>query len=114
VQPCNQRGRVKPGSEPIEATAELVAGDRTAEIVAKVVEKYGFFATIAKTAAKVVMTIQRKPFRYADRAVIVTLPGCPASSRSVAVPDRTSIRTDKRRGATAGFARRSRSTPAHR
>src|SRR5579862_9172454 len=42
VQPCDGRGRVKPGTSPIEATARLVSGAEFEAIRERVVAKYGF------------------------------------------------------------------------
>src|SRR5438552_18249954 len=42
VQPCDARGKVKPGSLPVEGTARVVTGPELEAIRAKVVAKYGF------------------------------------------------------------------------
>jgi PPOX class probable F420-dependent enzyme len=48
VQPCNARGRVKAGTQPVEATARLVAGPEFEAIREKVVAKYGFLTKVTK------------------------------------------------------------------
>jgi PPOX class probable F420-dependent enzyme len=48
VQPCDARGNVKEGTEPVNATAELVTGAELEEITRKIKEKYGFFAEATK------------------------------------------------------------------
>ena len=72
VQPCNARGRVTPGTEPVEATARLVEGPERDEIVAKVAARYGFMNTVARGFEAVVGFVKRRHVPYADRAVIVT------------------------------------------
>src|SRR5271163_817998 len=42
VQPSDARGRVKPGTDPIEATARVVEGEELEEIRRQVKAKYGF------------------------------------------------------------------------
>ncbi len=73
VQPCNARGHVKPGTEPLPAVARLVMGEELQAIRVEVVAKYGFLTKLTKIAAKFGGWIQRKPFPYGDRGVIVTL-----------------------------------------
>jgi uncharacterized protein len=74
VQPCNQRGVVKPGTQPEEASARLVTGAQHEEIRRRVIAKYGFWTKVTKTLAKVVMALRGQPsFPYGDRGVIVTL-----------------------------------------
>ena len=74
VQACDSRGRVKDGSEPIEATAELVTGDELATITARVDEKYGLFTKVTKLLGTVGGIVKRNRIPYADRGVVVTLP----------------------------------------
>ena len=73
VQPSNMRGVVKEGTKPIEATARLVSGAELEQIRQKVVAKYGFQTKITKVLAKIGGFVQRKPFPYGDRGVIITL-----------------------------------------
>ena len=73
VQPCDARGRVKPGAPALDATARLVTGDQLETIRERVVAKYGFMTKVAKVGAKIGGLIKRKPFPYADRGVVVTL-----------------------------------------
>ncbi len=73
VQPCNQRGVIKPGSSATEATARLVTGAEHEAIRQRVIAKYGFMTKVTKVLAKIGGFVQRKPFPYGDRGVIVTL-----------------------------------------
>jgi uncharacterized protein len=74
VQPCNQRGVIKPGTSPEEATARIVTGAQHEAIRQRVVAKYGFMTKVTKFLAKTVMLVRGKPsFPYGDRGVIVTL-----------------------------------------
>jgi len=72
VQPCNPRGRVTPGTEPVEATARLVEGAERDEIVAKVKARYGFMHAVAQAFESVAGLVKRKRLPYADRAVVIT------------------------------------------
>jgi len=74
VQPSDARGRVKQGTEPIEATAELVAGDQLAEITANIKAKYGIFTKVTKILGKIGGIIKRNRIPYGDRGVVITLP----------------------------------------
>lgn len=74
VQPSDSRGRPKPGSEPIEATAELVTGPQLTEITAKVRAKYGRFTKVTKLLGTIGGIIKRNRIPYADRGVVITLP----------------------------------------
>ena len=74
VQPSDARGRAKPGTEPIEATAELVTGEALAEITAKVNAKYGFLTKVTKLLGTIGGIIKRNRIPYGDRGVVVTLP----------------------------------------
>jgi PPOX class probable F420-dependent enzyme len=74
VQPCTQRGAVKPGTVPEEATARLVTGAEHEAIRQKVIAKYGIWTKLTKPLAKLAMALRGKPsFPYGDRGVIVTL-----------------------------------------
>ena len=72
VQPCNARGHVKAGTEPIAATAVLVTGPDLVEIRQKIHDKYGFITKITKLGNAIAGTIRRKRIPYGDRGVIVT------------------------------------------
>ncbi|HEX3089450.1 MAG TPA: PPOX class F420-dependent oxidoreductase [Ilumatobacteraceae bacterium] len=74
VQPSDGRGRVKAGTTPIEATAELVTGPQLEGIRTKIVAKYGFMTKITKFLAKVGGIVKRKQIPYGDRGVLITLP----------------------------------------
>lgn len=74
VQPSDARGRVKEGTEPIEATAELVTGDELATITDKIKGKYGFFTKVTKLLGTIGGIIKRNRIPYGDRGVVVTLP----------------------------------------
>lgn len=74
VQPSDGRGRVKPGSVPVEATARLVSGPQLEEIRARIVAKYGLMTKVARLLGKLIGRVRRKPIPYADRGVVVTLP----------------------------------------
>jgi uncharacterized protein len=74
VQPSDGRGRVKAGTTPVEATAELVTGPQLEGIRTKIVAKYGFMTKLTKLFAKVGGVIKRKQIPYGDRGVLITLP----------------------------------------
>jgi len=72
VQPCDARGRVREGTQPVEATARVVAGPEWEAIHEKVVAKYGFATKITKALGTLVGIVKRKRIPYGDRGVIVT------------------------------------------
>jgi len=72
VQPCNARGRVREGTTPINATAQVVTGDELERIRSGIVVKYGYMTKVTRSLAKVGGFIRRKPFPYGDRGVVVT------------------------------------------
>jgi PPOX class probable F420-dependent enzyme len=72
VQPSDARGKVKPGSQPIEGTARVVTGPELEAIRAKVVAKYGVLTKITKFLNTVGGAIKRKRIPYADRGVVIT------------------------------------------
>jgi PPOX class probable F420-dependent enzyme len=74
VQPSDARGKVKEGTEPIEATAGLVTGDELATITAKIRAKYGFFTKVTKLLGTIGGIIKRNRIPYGDRGVVITLP----------------------------------------
>jgi uncharacterized protein len=72
VQPSDARGRVKSGTEPIEATARVVEGDELEEIRRHVKAKYGFQTRITKVLGTLWGILKGKRIPYGDRGVIVT------------------------------------------
>ncbi len=74
VQPSDARGRVKSGTSPVEATAELVTGPQLEGISAKIRAKYGVMCSITKFLNTVGGTLKRKKIPYGDRGVLITLP----------------------------------------
>jgi len=72
VQPCDGRGKVKPGSTVTDATARLVEGDEFLAISARVKAKYGFMTKVTKFLARVVGFVKRKKIPYGDVGVVVT------------------------------------------
>lgn len=74
VQPCNARGRAKPGTSPTEATARLVSGSEYEAIHARVVAKYGIWTKIARFATNLGMTLRGKRIPYGDRGVVISVP----------------------------------------
>jgi PPOX class probable F420-dependent enzyme len=72
VQPSDARGRVKPGTEPTEATAALVSGADLERIRAAVVAKYGFMTKVTKALGTLGGIVKGKRISYGDRGVVVT------------------------------------------
>jgi PPOX class probable F420-dependent enzyme len=72
VQPCDARGKVRAGTEPITATAEVVTGADLERIQILVKAKYGFMTKITKLIGEVSGILKRKRIPYGDRGVIVT------------------------------------------
>jgi PPOX class probable F420-dependent enzyme len=73
VQPCDSRGRVKPGTSPFNGTAVVVTGPERDAIYDKVVAKYGFMTKVTRFLAKVGGFVKRKNQPYADRGVVLTI-----------------------------------------
>ena len=81
VAPSDARGRVKPGTEPIEATARVVEGEELEEIRRRVKAKYGFQTKITKALGTLYGIVKGKRMPYGDRGVIVTpVQGGPAGT----------------------------------
>jgi len=80
VQPSDARGRVKPGTELVEATARVVSGEELEAIRKRVIAKYGFQTKITKVLATIWGILKGKRIPYGDRGVIVT----PASAAGTA------------------------------
>ena len=83
AQPCDARGRVRAGTEPIEATARLVTGEELETIRERVKAKYGFTTKITKLLGTLIGTLKGKRIPYGDRGVIVT-PAAPAPAAPAA------------------------------
>ena len=73
VQASDVRGRVKPGSVPIDATAHIVNGVEYADIKKRVKAKYGVMTDITKVLATLGGLFKRERAPYGDLGVIVTL-----------------------------------------
>jgi len=73
VQPCDSRGRPLGGTEPVEATAELVTGEQLDVLRTKVKEKYGVLRQVDRLRGLVGGIIKRNLIPYDDRGVIITL-----------------------------------------
>lgn len=73
VQPCDARGKVTDGTEPTEATAELVTGEALEEISALIIAKYGFMTKVTKLLGTLGGIIKRKRIPYGDRGVVISL-----------------------------------------
>jgi PPOX class probable F420-dependent enzyme len=72
VQPSDGRGRVKPGTQPIDANALVVRGAEFDAISAKIKAKYGFMTKLTPVLAGIVGVIKRKRMPYGDIGVVVT------------------------------------------
>ena len=72
IQPSDGRGRVKPGTTPVDATAVLVTGAELATISEKIVAKYGFQTKLTKLLGTIGGIIKRKRIPYGDRGVVIT------------------------------------------
>jgi len=72
VQASDARGRVRAGTAPVEATAELVDGAELEPIRSAIVAKYGFMTKLTKFFNSVGGTLKRKPIPYGDRGVVIT------------------------------------------
>lgn len=73
VQPSDGRGKVKAGSDPIEATALLTTGPELSEIQAKIKAKYGIMTLIAKLFGQTIGILKGHRIPYGDRGVVITL-----------------------------------------
>lgn len=76
LQPSDARGRVAPGSGPVEAQAVLVqAGDPAYdEIVRKIRAKYGLMTKVTKVLGQLGGILKRNRIPYGDRGVLITVP----------------------------------------
>jgi hypothetical protein len=73
LQPCNARGRVKPGSASVEATAAVVTGAQLEAIRQRVIAKYGAWTKLTHVMYKLMGFARGKNLPYADRGVLITL-----------------------------------------
>lgn len=72
IQPCDGRGRIKDGTEKVEATARLVTGPEYETIRHKVKSKYGFVTQITKLLGTIGGIVKRNRIPYGDRGVVLT------------------------------------------
>ena len=72
VQPSDARGRVKKGSQPVEATARVVTGAEFAVIHDKVKAKYGAVTHLTKVIGTLAGLMKGKRIPYGDVGVVVT------------------------------------------
>jgi PPOX class probable F420-dependent enzyme len=72
VQPCDARGRVREGTEPIEATARFASPEEYATIRARVVAKYGWMTKATRLLATLASSVRRRPIPYGDEGIVVT------------------------------------------
>jgi hypothetical protein len=72
VQPSDARGKIKSGTQPIEATAHLVTGPEFDAIHSKVVAKYGFITKMTWLVNTIGGTLKGKRIPYGDRGVVIT------------------------------------------
>jgi PPOX class probable F420-dependent enzyme len=71
VQPCSRTGTPSPGTEPVEATAEMVqSGSDFDEVQGAIREKYGWQTTLFAVVAG--MATRRKGLTYRDTVVLIT------------------------------------------
>lgn len=78
VQPSDARGRVAPGSQPLDGTAEMVrSGGFFDEVRTKVRERYGVMVTVTRLLQRVGPQ-GRQGLGYADTVVLVRLDGDPS------------------------------------
>ena len=71
MQPCGRTGTPKPGTEPVESTAEMVQGGQDFdEVQAAVRAKYGWQTRVFRLVGK--LSQRGKDLRYGDTVVLVT------------------------------------------
>ena len=61
VQPCDSRGRVRAGTEPVAATATVVRGDDVAPFAEALRAKYGLMVPLIELGYKVRNLVKRRP-----------------------------------------------------
>ena len=74
VQPCDSRGKPRPGTKPVETIARVVTGDELDVIREKIVAKYGFMTKITKLLGTIGGIVKRNRIPYGDRGVVITIP----------------------------------------
>ena len=74
IQPSDGRGKVRPGTQPIETTAKWETGAEIDLIREKSVAKYGFMTKITGLLGTIGGMIKRKRIPYGDCGVVITLP----------------------------------------
>ena len=74
VQPCDARGKPRPGTQPVETTARVVTGAELDLISQKIVAKYGFMTKLTKLLGTIGGIVKRKRIPYGDRGVVITIP----------------------------------------
>ena len=74
VQPCDVRGRPRPGTQAVETTARVVTGAELDLISQKIVAKYGFMTKLTKLLGTIGGIVKRKRIPYGDRGVVITIP----------------------------------------
>ena len=80
VAPCDARGRVKPGSTVVDATARVVTGSELEDIRTRIVAKYGVMTKFTKLLGTVVGALRGKRIPYGDRGVVITPSPPPAAA----------------------------------
>lgn len=73
VQPSDVRGRLKPDTTSLNATAALVTGAELLDIESRVKQKYGVMTTITKFLGTVGGILKGKRIPHADVGVVITL-----------------------------------------
>jgi uncharacterized protein len=71
VQPCDARGRTKPGSEATGATARIADGPEYDAIHALVKAKYGIMTSVTRFLGKVGGLFKGKQVPYGDCGVVI-------------------------------------------
>lgn len=74
VQPCDARGKLRPGSQSVETTARVVTGAELDLIRQKIAAKYGFMTKLTKLLGSIGGIIKRNRIPYGDRGVVITIP----------------------------------------
>lgn len=73
LQPSDARGRPKEGSVPVAATAAIVSEGADFDAVhRRITAKYGFMTKVTSLLGRIGALVKRRPFRYADRVVVIT------------------------------------------
>ena len=72
LQPCDQRGNIREGTEKVAGTATVVTGAEMERVRAKIKDKYGFMVTVINTVYKVRRLFSRNT-GASEAAVVITL-----------------------------------------